>query len=481
MTSKVKFSTPIFFFIGLFFILKCSHLFTPYFWDELGVYSRAALYMFDHQLSLMPDALPPELSRGHPLLCTLIFSFGYTLLGPSVWAGHLVALLFSCALLYVTYRFAEDFFSRKTAFFAVLLLAIQPVFIAQSTMVLPEIILAFFCTTSVYAYTKEKYFQVALYSTLAILVKETAIVLPCCFGVLELIKILKHGISKQNIIRFCCILTPLASWGVFLVIQKIQNGWFFFPLHTGYVSFSFSSILSRLGYYLSFMFKGQGRYLWSFLIVLAAVVFLWQNRRYLLTNNYIKLLAQNKKWQVSVVILFYVMVGLLVSILNFHLARYILFVLPVVCILIASMVLYLSESFENRIWKALPLLLLAVPLFYYKGTIFNIDVDMSYLDDVRAQQQIATFVDENIDPRSTIACGFPVYFGLVENRSGYSAINHSNVFNCNNNELTDKADFLISSFAGNMESCKPDEQEYTVVKKIKSSFSEFYLYKRGEK
>jgi 4-amino-4-deoxy-L-arabinose transferase-like glycosyltransferase len=402
-------------------------------------------------------------------------------LGPSIWAGHLVALLFSCALLYLIYRFAEDFFGRQTAFWAVLLLAIQPVFIAQSTMVLPEIILAFFCTASVYAYAKENYFQVALYSTLAILVKETAIVLPCCFGVLEFIKILNNRITKQNIIRFCCIFAPLASWGVFLVIQKIQNGWFFFPLHTGYVSFSFSSIISRLGYYLSFMFKGQGRYLWSLLIVLATVVFIWQNRRHLLNHDYIKPLAQKKKWQVSVIIIFYAMVALLVSILNFHLARYILLVLPVVCILIASMVMYLSESFENPIWKVLPLLLLLVPLFYYKGNAFNIDVDMSYLDDIKAQQEITAFVDENIDLSNTIACGFPVYFGLVENRAGYSTINHSNVFNCSNNELTGKADFFIFSSAGDMPSCKPDGREYTVVKKFKSSFSEFYLYRRGEK
>jgi hypothetical protein len=175
------------------------------------------------------------------------------------------------------------------------------------------------------------------------------------------------------------------------------------------------------------------------------------------------------------------MVALLVSALNFHLARYILLVLPVVCILIASMVVYLSESFENPIWKVLPLLLLLVPLAYYKGTVFNIDVDMSYLDDVKAQQKITAFVDENIDPSNTIACGFPVYFGLVENRAGYSAINHSNVFSCSDNELAAKPDFFIFSSAGDMPSCKPDGQEYTVVKKIKSSFSEFYLYKRGEK
>jgi hypothetical protein len=58
------------------------HLSVPYFWDELGVYSRAALYLYDHQISLLPNALPPELSRGYPLLCAALFALGFTVLAP---------------------------------------------------------------------------------------------------------------------------------------------------------------------------------------------------------------------------------------------------------------------------------------------------------------------------------------------------------------------------------------------------------------
>ena len=124
MRSILKQQYAVYLLIALFFLFKLSHLHLPYFWDELGVYSRAALYMFDHQISLLPSAIPPELSRGHPLLCTVIFAAGFRILGPHVWAGHLTALLWSCGLLYLLYRFAKDFFDQQTALLASALLTV---------------------------------------------------------------------------------------------------------------------------------------------------------------------------------------------------------------------------------------------------------------------------------------------------------------------------------------------------------------------
>ena len=152
--------------ILLFFVLfKINHLFIPYFWDELGVYTKAALYMYDHQIGLMPSVLPPDLSRGHPLLFTAIFAIGYKILGPHVWAGHLIALTFSCCLLIVLYKLGETFFDKPIALVSCLLLVVQPVFIAQSSMVLPEIMLALFCLLSLYSYLRNRYLQVALFSS----------------------------------------------------------------------------------------------------------------------------------------------------------------------------------------------------------------------------------------------------------------------------------------------------------------------------
>ena len=38
-----------------FWTYKLRDLSLPYFWDELGVYGRAAVYLHDHALGLLPS------------------------------------------------------------------------------------------------------------------------------------------------------------------------------------------------------------------------------------------------------------------------------------------------------------------------------------------------------------------------------------------------------------------------------------------
>ena len=176
------------------FFFKMFHLATPYFWDELGVYTRAAFYMYDHGLTLLPGVIPADLSRGHPLLCAAVFGFMYTILGPHVWVGHLTALLMSCALLVLVYKVGRTLTQHHVAGLACLMLMVQPVFIAQATMVLPEVMLSLLCTAAIFAYAKKRLGFFALFATLAIFTKETAIALPAAIGCLELGRI---GVARR--------------------------------------------------------------------------------------------------------------------------------------------------------------------------------------------------------------------------------------------------------------------------------------------
>ena len=67
---------------------KYNDLHLPYFWDELGVYAQAADYQFQRTISLMPSSLPPELSRGHPLLFTVMNACVMRVFGEGVFALH---------------------------------------------------------------------------------------------------------------------------------------------------------------------------------------------------------------------------------------------------------------------------------------------------------------------------------------------------------------------------------------------------------
>lgn len=472
MLSNLKQRHSIYLLIALFFLFKLNHLHLPYFWDELGVYSRAALQMFDHQISLLPNAIPPELSRGHPLLCAAIFAIGYRILGPQVWAGHLVALLWSCGLLLLLYRLARYLFDHKTALLACALLAVQPVFIAQSSMVLPEIMLAFFCTAAIYAYLQERFGLVALCSSLAILTKETAVVLPVSLGLPILLTMLRNGISRKKLTELGLTSVPLFVWGIFLLIQKMQNGWFFFPLHTGYVSFSLQDIIPRISYYLSFLGKGQGRYLWTVVTIVASVLFLRNNGR-VLKEKAAAFIASEPERSPVMIILLYIAVALAVSALNFHLARYILLVMPVLCCLIAAQLMYLINNFKTARLHYLLVPFLAVSFFYYKGDIFTIDADMGYADIVAAQKEIVTRLNQQADASAIIGADFPVAHGLMDKRAGYSAFNYETVLGCGSSE----ADYVITT---SFDHCKPDATTM-LLQEVKTSLASMRLYKNTAK
>ncbi len=469
MTSKIKAVNPIYLLILLFFLFKLNHIHHPYFWDELGVYSRAALYMFDHQISMMSNAIPPELSRGHPLLCTVIFAIGYRIFGPHVWAGHLVALLFSCGLLLVLYRMGRDFFNHAVGLLSCALLAVQPVFIAQSSMVLPEIILAFFCTVAIYAYMKERFLQVALFSTLAIMTKETAVALPASFGLhILLLMIWQRKIDRDSLIKLGLISAPLFAWSIFLLVQKLQNGWFFFPLHSDYISFSITDIYPRLFYYLSFIFKGQGRYLWSVVIILATVLFLIKNYDEIKIHSFWRITEQQRNMMLFII---YIAVSLAVSSLNFHLARYILMIMPLITCLVAAQLFYLTQQMRREtLWIMLPLL--AVPLFYYKSKVFNVDADMSYADIAAAQQEVIAELNQHAGPDTAIGAAFPVYHALLDKRAGSSAFDYTRVVGCGDKE----ARYVIFS---SLDGCRKDSRGMTLLQERKNAVSMTQLYKRN--
>ena len=52
----------------IFIIFKLPHLSLPYYSDEAWSYIPAIHMMETNGLSMLPDALPPDVSRGHPLL-----------------------------------------------------------------------------------------------------------------------------------------------------------------------------------------------------------------------------------------------------------------------------------------------------------------------------------------------------------------------------------------------------------------------------
>ncbi len=216
--------------------------------------------MSENGLGMLPKDLPPELSRGHPLLFSFIYGFAYFLFDDSVIAGHIVSLIISITLLISVYIICNEYYSKHTGLLAVMLIIVQPVFFAQSVLVLPEVCLALFILWSVYFWSRGKLGLYALFSSLAILTKETAVIVPVVIIAGEIILFVfrnKNGLKFKFRPSHILLLTPFIILGLFLLIQKYQNGWYLFPLHKDNIVFHIQRIINFTWDFCKFLYMAK--------------------------------------------------------------------------------------------------------------------------------------------------------------------------------------------------------------------------------
>lgn len=395
------------FLVCVVIVFKWQDLHLPFFWDELGVYSRSAQYLSDHSLSLLPSALPPELSRGHPLLLPFVYAVVILVFGDNVFVFHGLSLTFSLFLLLAVYHHVSRQWNRTFALSTVLLFAAQPVFLAQSSMVLPEIPLALLVFLALMNYQDSKYGRYALYASLAVLIKEVAIVLV----ILSVLHVAYRKFLKKDrwysvsLSQMLLVLLPGFVFVLFFTVQRIQQGWFFFPYHVELLTLHPQNIWDAFSRYLSFLFLEQGRFVWLILILTAFVVF-----------------TLKQSWRLhyhKVFVPFLFAIAFLVfSAFNFYMNRYILVLLPWLSF---ALVISIFGVFTNQKWGLfICLLVSSSSLLYLKAEQFNYDVDLGYRDHLQLEKQLVGSLCNDLDSAATAYANFPLNVALVEKRSGLS-------------------------------------------------------------
>lgn len=383
----------------LFAVLKLQAVHLPYFWDELGVYSRSSMYLAEHGLGLLPSNLPPELSRGHPLLFSFIYGIAYKIFGMQVETGHTLSLIVSCTLLTTLFYIISKESNKLIALLSVLLLIVQPVFYAQSVLVLPEILVALFMLWALYSYYRGNYYLFAFFASAALMVKESAIILPVVAAIYTIALYItdKENARRVSIKQIVLIFFPWVVFGTFLIVQKLQNGWFFFPLHIDNVSFSIDKVQVQMHGVDRFLFYSQGRYWWVKVFLVAGVA--------MALKGIIK--PRHSFITVSVAM---VLMYIAFSSVNFFMDRYALVALPFMCWLVIESV---NVVWKNRFFVGITFLLLslaAVKDMSPNG--FNYDCDMGYVKMLDVEQRATNYACSTIPENTKVAAFFPISFIL---------------------------------------------------------------------
>jgi len=162
--------------IGTFGAVALLHyplLRLPYYWDEAGYYIPAALDLFRHGLLVPQNTLP----TGHTPLVSICLALAWWLFGYAPLVTRLTIVAFAAGTLVALYALGRTVARSETALWACLLLALSPLFFAQSSLAFLDLPAALTTTVAVWALLRRRMAWFAVAASLSVLTKETAIVI----------------------------------------------------------------------------------------------------------------------------------------------------------------------------------------------------------------------------------------------------------------------------------------------------------------
>ena len=156
------------------FTLHIPLLRLPYFWDEAGYYVPAARDLWLTG-SLIPHSTP---SNAHPPLVMAYLALCWKLAGYAPIVTRTAMLLVASFSLLGLFRLAQRVTNFEVAFAATLCTGLYPVFFAQSSMAHVDLAAAGLILWGLHDHADNKPAGAAIWFSLAVLAKETALLIP---------------------------------------------------------------------------------------------------------------------------------------------------------------------------------------------------------------------------------------------------------------------------------------------------------------
>lgn len=394
----------------VFVVFKIGDLQLPYFWDESAAYMKGALYMLDNGISLHPSAVPSDMSFGHPLMLHFIIASVAKTFSYSIPLMRGTILLVSILLVVGVFKLSLKLTGNTlSAFFATILLLVQPIFFAQSAMILLEVLLTFFIVFSILFYLQNKYFLSVLMATGAVLTKETGIVLAIALLCDVVFRFYVQRDFKSFLWKLLIYSIPLLVFGGFLLIQKNTFGWYLNPENLGATKPSVAHMLDRIYFYpIQILFKDQGRFILTLLLILSLVLKLRQQ----------KIKGSLEKFQQFSLITIFIIGFVLFSSIAHNLERYHVVLIPFAVILFGHAIQYFTRWNEGTAWV---LLIIACSFNLHsmnKGKVLS-DVSLTFRNHIKSNQKLFTYINSGIFENDTIGFYFPLREAATDPRYGY--------------------------------------------------------------
>ncbi|HEX5481258.1 MAG TPA: glycosyltransferase family 39 protein [Terriglobia bacterium] len=207
----------------------------PYFWDEAGYYVPAALDFYRHGWLIPHLTLP----TGHTPLVMVYLGSIWHVFGYSPIVTRAAMILIAAATVLTTYLLGRSAANREAGLWAAALLALSPLFFAQSSLVFLDLTAALFTALTIYFLLEERFAMLALAASLAVLSKETAVVM---LPVIWLFLWFRREERRPRVWAAACLpVVLLIAWAVYY-----HHATGFWTGNAGYLQYNLYSALTPL-------------------------------------------------------------------------------------------------------------------------------------------------------------------------------------------------------------------------------------------
>lgn len=472
--------------ILLFVILKIPHLDYPFIWDESWPYASAIHAMYQHGPSLLPDAIDPDLSRGHPTLFIFSVALWMKIFGTSFIAIHSFPLFISALFSVSIYEIGRKLFNPQVGFLALILIIFQQIFFVQSSLVLLEIALAFAGFMCLYFYSANNLKFLAISLLVLFFIKESGAILGLSLGIMSIIRWAIKDISLKEFIRHLGIFSiPIIAYILFFSIQKHMLGWYFFPYHMELVSITIPEIKAKIIAGITLISYADNRYLIRNTLILAfaaLVVLRWDNFKHDIAKFSFAGFIYTK-WSASKVFILttilFIPIFLLLAGMNVFINRYYLIIFVPYLFLCAAFIDFLIRNFHPMLVIAFAVFISLSHVYTFKTSTEVGDNQIGAFDMMKTEQEMISFMESKYSydtPISTNA--FILRKQLEDPKTRYLKSDKSYTkVNWEVNNDTKVAVFSTKDPDFQIDKVKADSS-YTLVKRFENGHAWAEIYER---
>ena len=217
------------------FLLHVPLLQLPYFWDEAGYYIPAA-----RDLLLGASLIPhTTVSNAHPPLVMAWIALWWKAVGFAPLVTRSAMLVVAAFSFLGVFRLAERGANTQVAIASTLCTALYPVFFTQSSLAQVDLAAAGLTFWGLCAYLEDRPVAVAIWFSLAVLAKETAILAPAGLAAWDVLGLVMpkrgvwHGLwrngseSKRSWRHILPLLIPLVPLTLWFAYHFLRTGYVF--------------------------------------------------------------------------------------------------------------------------------------------------------------------------------------------------------------------------------------------------------------